>query len=92
MKANQALVDLIEENARTKGVTSAQIAIAWFLAQRPWIAPIPGTTKLERLEENLGGATVNLPRDDLARIEQALAAVEVQRARYPAAVQASVGR
>ncbi len=92
MKANQALVDLIEENARTKGVTSAQIAIARLLAQRPWIAPIPGTTKLERLEENLGGATVNLPRDDLARIEQALAAVEVQRARYPAALQASVGR
>jgi len=92
LKANHALVDLLGEIARTKGVTSAQIAIAWLLAQRPWIVPIPGTTKLHRLEENLGGASIELARDDLARIDQALAAVEVQGARYPAALQARVGR
>ena len=92
LRANQALVDLIGEIARSKDVTSAQIAIAWLLAQRPWIVPIPGTTKLHRLEENLGGASVDLAHDDLARIEQALAAVEVQGARYPAALQARVGR
>jgi aryl-alcohol dehydrogenase-like predicted oxidoreductase len=92
LRANQALVDLIGEIARSKDVTSAQIAIAWLLAQRPWIVPIPGTTKLHRLEENLGGASVELAHDDLARIEQALAAVEVQGARYPAALQARVGR
>jgi len=92
LKANQALVDLLGEIARTKGVTPAQIAIAWLLAKRPWIVPIPGTTKLHRLEENLGGASIELGADDLARIEQALAAVEVQGARYPAALQARVGR
>lgn len=92
LKANQALVDLLGEIARTKDVTPAQIAIAWLLAQRPWIVPIPGTTKLHRLEENLGGASIELGADDLARIEQALAAVEVQGARYPAALQARVGR
>ncbi|MCJ8155874.1 aldo/keto reductase [Sphingomonas sp. LaA6.9] len=92
LKANQALVALIGEIAGAKGVTSAQIAIAWLLAQRPWIVPIPGTTRLHRLEENLGGANVGLTGDDLARIEQALATVEVQGARYPAALQARVGR
>lgn len=92
LKANQALVALIGEIAGAKGVTSAQIAIAWLLAQRPWMVPIPGTTRLHRLEENLGGANVGLTGDDLARIEQALATVEVQGARYPAALQARVGR
>jgi len=84
LKGNQALVDLIGEIARTKDVTPAQIALAWLLAQRPWIVPIPGTTKLHRLEENLGAANVELTGDDLVRIEQALATVEVQGERYPA--------
>ena len=75
-----------------KGATPAQIALAWLLAQRPWIVPIPGTTKLHRLEENFGAAEVELTGDDLARIELALATVEVQGARYPAALQALVGR
>ena len=92
LKANQTLVDLIGEIARSKGVTSAQIAIAWLLAQRPGIVPIPGTTKLHRMEENLGGASIELANDDLARIEQALAVVEVHGARYPATLQARVGR
>ena len=84
-EANRALVDLIGEIAATKAVTPAQTALAWLLAQRPWIVPIPGTTKLHRLEENLGGANVELTEGDLARIEQALATVEVQGERYPAA-------
>lgn len=88
LRANQGLVDLVGEIASTKGVTSAQIAIAWLLAQRPWIVPIPGTTKLQRLEENLGGATGG----GLGRIERALAAVVVQGARCPAALEARVGR
>ena len=92
LKANQALVDLIGEIAAAKAVTPAQIAIAWLLAQRPWIVPIPGTSKLHRLEENLGGARVELSDDDLARIESVLATVEVQGARYPAALQERVGR
>jgi aryl-alcohol dehydrogenase-like predicted oxidoreductase len=83
--ANQALVGLIGEIAAAKGATPAQIALAWLLAQRPWIVPIPGTTKLHRLEENLGAANVGLTEGDLARIEQALATVEVQGERYPAA-------
>jgi aryl-alcohol dehydrogenase-like predicted oxidoreductase len=83
--ANQALVELIGDIAANKGVTPAQIALAWLLAQRPWIVPIPGTTKLHRLEENLGAADVELTGGDLARIEQALATVEVQGERYPAA-------
>jgi aryl-alcohol dehydrogenase-like predicted oxidoreductase len=82
--ANQGLVELIGDIAAAKGVTPAQIALAWLLAQRPWIVPIPGTTKLHRLEENLGAANVELTVDDLARIEQALATVEVQGERYPA--------
>jgi len=92
LRANQPLVDLLGEIASTKGVTSAQIAIAWLLARRPWIVPIPGTTKLHRLEENLGGASIEFERDDLARIDKVLAAVDVQGARYPAALQARVGR
>lgn len=84
LKANQTLVDLIKGIAREKGVTPAQIAIAWLLAQRPWIVPIPGTTKLHRLEENLGGANVELTSEDRTRIEQALGTVKVQGERYPA--------
>jgi aryl-alcohol dehydrogenase-like predicted oxidoreductase len=83
--ANQGLVELIGAIAAAKGATPAQIALAWLLAQRPWIVPIPGTTKLHRLEENLGAAEVELTQGDLARIDQALATVEVQGERYPAA-------
>jgi len=92
LKANQALVDLIGSVASAKGVTPAQIALAWLLAQRPWIVPIPGTTKLHRLEENLGAADVELTADDLARIEQALATIQVQGDRYPASHQRFVNR
>ena len=92
LKANQALVDLVGKIAAGKGVTPAQIALAWLLAQRPWIVPIPGTTKLHRLEENLGGADVALTPDDLAQIEQGLATVKVQGDRYPASAQSFVNR
>ncbi|MCY1194179.1 Aldo-keto reductase IolS [compost metagenome] len=92
IRANQALVDLLGQIARDKGVTAAQIALAWLLAQKPWIVPIPGTTKLHRLEENLGAASVELSITDLDRIAQALADVTIQGDRYPAALQARVGR
>ena len=92
IRANQALVDLLGQIARDKGVTGAQIALAWLLAQKPWIVPIPGTTKLHRLEENLGAASVELSATDLDRIAQALAGVKIQGGRYPAALQARVGR
>jgi len=92
LKANQALVDLLGEIAAGKGVTLAQISLAWLLAQKPWIVPIPGTTKLHRLEENLGAASVVLTRGDLEKIEQALATVQVHGERYPAHLQARVGR
>jgi len=91
-RANQALVDRLDEIARTKGASKAQVAIAWLLAQKPWIVPIPGTTKLHRLEENLGAAEIELTPEDLQRIAEALAAIEVQGARYPAQLQARVGR
>lgn len=92
LKANQALVDLIGKLAAAKGVTAAQIALAWLLAQKPWIVPIPGTTKLHRLEENLGSADLMLTADDLDRIQQALATVEVHGARYAAAMQKMINR
>jgi len=92
LQANQALVDLVSRLASSKGATPAQIALAWLLAQKPWIVPIPGTTKLHRLEENLGAATLKLSQSDLSSIEQALAEVRVQGDRYPAALQARVGR
>jgi aryl-alcohol dehydrogenase-like predicted oxidoreductase len=82
-KANQALVDLLETIAVRKKATSAQIALAWLLAQKPWIVPIPGTTKFERLEENIGAANVELTRDDLREIESAASKIMVQGARYP---------
>ena len=91
-KVNQKLVDVLSGIAKEKGATNAQIALAWLLAQKPWIVPIPGTTKLHRLEENLGAAAVELTAADLAQIEQALSAIEVQGARYPAQLQARVGR
>ena len=92
LKANQALVEQLGEIAAAKGVTSAQTALAWLLAQRPWIVPIPGTTKLHRLEENLGAASVALTGGDLEKIEQALARVHVRGDRYPDHLQARVGR
>jgi aryl-alcohol dehydrogenase-like predicted oxidoreductase len=91
-KANQGLVDVLGQIAASKNVTPAQIALAWLLAQRPWIVPIPGTTKLHRLEENIGGASVELGTDDLRDIETALSNIMVQGDRYPAHLQARVGR
>ena len=91
-KANQALVDLIGEIAARKHVTRAQIALAWVLAQKPWIVPIPGTTKLNRLEENVGAARVELTLDDLHDIESAISKIPVQGARYPEHLQQLVGR
>jgi len=90
--ANQALVDRLGEIAAAKGATKAQIALAWLLARKPWIVPIPGTTKLSRLEENIDAAEVVLTPGDLADIETALAAITVQGDRYPAALQASINR
>ena len=91
-KANQALIDLLGEIAAAKGVTRAQIALAWLLGQKPWIVPIPGTTKLHRLEENLGAAEAELTSNDLREIEDAISKVEVQGARYPEHLQKQVGR
>jgi aryl-alcohol dehydrogenase-like predicted oxidoreductase len=91
-KANQALVDRLGEIARQKGATPAQIALAWLLAQKPWIVPIPGTTKLNRLEQNIAAADVMLTSDDLRQIQDAVAEVAVQGARYPEHLQALVGR
>jgi aryl-alcohol dehydrogenase-like predicted oxidoreductase len=91
-QANQALVDLLGEIAKQRGATSAQIALAWLLAQKPWIVPIPGTTKTHRLEENVKAADVSLSEADLREIADALTKVEVQGARYPAHLQALVGR
>jgi len=91
-KANQGLVDVLGQIAQQKGVTSAQIALAWLLAQHPWIVPIPGTTKQHRLQENLGAVAITLNVDELRSIEGALAAIEVQGARYPAHLQQNVGR
>lgn len=92
LKANQALVDLVGSIAREKGATPAQIALAWLLAQRPWIVPIPGTTKLHRLEENLGAVSVELSDEDIARIGKSLAGIEIVGDRYGAAHQSFVNR
>jgi aryl-alcohol dehydrogenase-like predicted oxidoreductase len=91
-KANQALVDLLGEIAARKGATPAQIALAWLLAQKPWIVPIPGTTKLHRLEENIAAAAVELTPDDLREIESALSTVEVHGDRYPERLEQLTGR
>ena len=92
LRANQSLVDLVTAIAVERSATPAQIALAWLLAQRPWIVPIPGTTKLHRLEENLGGADIALTDDDLARIAQALGDIEVKGDRYPASHQRFINR
>ena len=86
-KANQALVDVVGSIAAHKKATPAQIALAWLLAQKPWIVPIPGTTKLHRLEENIGAANIDLSPDDLREIDGVLAKVEIQGARYPERLQ-----
>jgi aryl-alcohol dehydrogenase-like predicted oxidoreductase len=91
-KANQALVDLVTRVAKQKKATPAQIALAWLLAQKPWIVPIPGTTKLHRLDENIGGVAVELTPDDLREIDSAAAKITLQGARYPEALQKLVGR
>src|SRR5436190_12533687 len=91
-KANKALVDRVGVIAANKGATPGQVALAWLLAQKPWIVPIPGTKSADRLRENLGAATLVLTAEDLAQIGEALDAIEVQGARYPPALQALVGR
>jgi aryl-alcohol dehydrogenase-like predicted oxidoreductase len=91
-KANQALVDLLGVIAKPKNATPAQIALAWLLAQKPWIVPIPGTTKLHRMEENIGAAAIELSADDLREINCAAAKIEVQGARYPENLEKLTGR
>ncbi|MEO8484010.1 MAG: aldo/keto reductase [Acidobacteriota bacterium] len=90
-KANQAIVDLLAAIGQRKGATPAQIALAWVLAQKPWIAPIPGTTKLHRLEENIGAAAIVLTRDDLNEIEESASKITVHGARYPDAIEKMTG-
>ncbi len=92
LKANQALVELLGTIAQRKQATPAQIALAWLLAQRPWIVPIPGTTKLHRLEENLGAAALTLDPQDVREIEDAVSKIEVRGARYPEHLQRMVDR
>ena len=92
MKANQALIDLIGNISQRKKVTVAQIALAWLLAQKPWIVPIPGTTKLHRLDENIGAVLVELTPDDLQELDSAATKIEVQGARYPEKLEQMTGR
>ena len=91
-RANKRLVDVIAGVAASRGATPAQVALAWLLAKKPWIAPIPGTTKLHRLDENVGAAAIELGADDLRDIEAALSPITVQGDRYPAELQSRVGR
>ena len=91
-KANQAMVDLLGKIAQEKQTTPAQIALAWLLAQKPWIIPIPGTTKLHHLEENLGAAAITLTTDDLKEIEDAASKITIEGARYPQHLQQTVGK
>ena len=91
-KANQAMVDLLKTLGAKKNATPAQIALAWLLAQKPWIVPIPGTTKLHRLQENIGAASIELSADDLKQIEAAASKIAVQGARYPEHLQKRVGK
>jgi aryl-alcohol dehydrogenase-like predicted oxidoreductase len=91
-KANQEIVDALNRIAEEKKATKAQIALAWLLAQKPWIVPIPGTTKIHRLEENLGGANIELTTDDLKSIDDVISAIDIQGDRYPASMQSLVNR
>jgi aryl-alcohol dehydrogenase-like predicted oxidoreductase len=92
LKANQALVELLDDMARRKNVTSAQVALAWLLAQKPWIVPIPGTTKLHRLEENLGSIAVQFTVEELKEIETSSTKIKVQGERYPENLEKATGR
>jgi aryl-alcohol dehydrogenase-like predicted oxidoreductase len=92
LKANQALIDLVCSVAQRKKATPAQIALAWLMAQKPWIVPIPGITKPGRLEENIGAAAIELTSDDLREIESAAAKITVQGARYPEKLEQMTGR
>jgi aryl-alcohol dehydrogenase-like predicted oxidoreductase len=92
LKANQALIDLLGSIAKRKNATPAQIALAWLLAQKPWMVPIPGTTKLDRLDENIGAVSVELTPDDLRDIESAASKITVQGARYPERLEQMTGR
>ncbi len=92
LKANQALINLLGQIATRKKSTPAQIALAWLLAQRPWIVPIPGTTKLHRLDENLGAADLELTPQDLSDIETAASKIEVRGERYPEQLEQMTGR
>jgi aryl-alcohol dehydrogenase-like predicted oxidoreductase len=92
LKANQALIDLLGGIAERKKATPAQIALAWLLAQKPWIVPIPGTRKLARLEENIGAAAIELTADDLREIESAASKITVQGVRYPEKLEQLTGR
>jgi aryl-alcohol dehydrogenase-like predicted oxidoreductase len=92
LKANRALIELLGKIAERKKATSAQIALAWLLTQKPWIVPIPGTTKLHRLEENIGAAAIELTPDDLREIESAASKIKVQGARYPEKLEQLTGR
>jgi aryl-alcohol dehydrogenase-like predicted oxidoreductase len=91
-KANQTLVDLVNMIAIQKNATAAQVALAWLLAQKPWVVPIPGTTKLHRLQENLGAVDIELSENDMSQIDGAFSAISVQGDRYPASLQKLVGR
>ena len=91
-KANQGIVDLLRKIAQEKKSTPAQIALAWLLAQKPWIVPIPGTTKVTRLEENIGAVSVELTAEDLRNIDSAAEKITIQGARYPEHLQKMVGR
>ncbi|MGA9600891.1 MAG: aldo/keto reductase, partial [Methylocystis sp.] len=92
LKANQALIDLLGQIAERKKATPAQVALAWLLAQKPWIVPIPGTTKLRRLDENLGAVALELTPEDLRDIESAASKITVQGARYPEKLEQMTGR
>ena len=91
-EANQMLVDLVSKFAQQKKATPAQIALGWLLAKKPWIVPIPGTTKLHRLEENIEAVNIRLTSDDLSALETAASKIPVQGARYPEELQKLVGR
>ena len=92
LKANQALIDLLGSIAKRKNATPAQIALAWLLAQKPWIVPIPGTTKLSRLDENIGAVSIELTPDDLRDIDSAASKITVEGARYPEKLEKMTGR
>jgi aryl-alcohol dehydrogenase-like predicted oxidoreductase len=92
LKSNQALIELLNKITEKKKATTAQIALAWLLAQKPWIVPIPGTTKLARLDENIGAATLELTPEDLREIDSASLKIKVQGARYPEKLEQMTGR